>query len=161
MFKGGYPLFNVIQFDDVGCVFAPRRSKRCLRADVVGRRFQRVDEISRKEVICIVAIDKDIRERRCSEGDVRTSQELGEYAADCIVNRSWIIFLLGIDRRIIRLVVEQQKWYIQLTSGLRLLVEPLRQSQQHALVFLDYKKNVGRRSFLNRLLCSWPHDWIW
>ena len=53
-------------------------------------------------------VDEDVRKRRRREGDVRAAPEQCEHVTDGLVDCGRVGIFLGVDRGVVRLIVEHQ-----------------------------------------------------
>ena len=130
----------------------PIPREHAARANVVGRRVERLDKVFREQVILehLVLgawIYEDVRERSRRVSDVGRTFELAEDPTDRLIDRRDLVRLCRcVDGGIVRLVIDQQQRLPNPRATL-LLLEPVPGVLQGGFVLLGYEDNrfVKRR----------------
>ena len=107
-----------------------------------------MDKVAREQVVVQQfvgrhRIDEDVGERSGREADVARPREQREQAPDCRVDRRGLLRVLArVDRRVVRLVVDQQERQVDLLLAVDIVgAQPARQTTQHALVLLRHHEH--------------------
>ncbi len=128
-----HPLFDVSK--DAGC------------AHVVCGRFQRVDEISRKQIITFhrgvtVWIDEDIGKRCCGESDVAIAGEEIQKTSNAAIDLCRISSNdIRIHGRIVGFIIDQEQRLRDRTVNCVVVSKPVSEVLQNCLMLLDHEEN--------------------